>query len=158
MRGLGSPSGAQWPMWLVILHFLHFRGGLFAGYCGPPKVEGACCVLITSNCEKRVTDRITYFTNPGYPRNDLEPFQCQLRVKPLKNACWVKFEFLTLELNSDGSGGACTYDSVAILNSPSGPGGRFCGVKTGYSTLAKTPTGSNQDLKLSIIAQGPSYR
>ena len=100
------------------LRFIHifFRGGLFAGYCGPPHVEGVCCVFSSNNCEKRVTKKTSYFTNKAFPRNDLEPFQCQLSIKPLKDMCWIRFDFETFELSSDGSGGSCVYDSIGILN------------------------------------------
>ena len=72
-------------------HVLCFRGGLFSGYCGPPAVEGICCVLSSPKCDKRVTDQVAYFTNKGYPRNDLEPFQCLLSIKPLEDMCWVNY-------------------------------------------------------------------
>lgn len=133
-----------------------FRGGLFAGYCGPPKVEGVCCVFSSSRCEKRITDRVAYFTNPGFPRNDVEPYQCMLSIKPAKDVCWIRFDLETFELAADGAGGQCTFDSMVILNSPSGPGGQLCGHKTGYSILAKSPL--DKDLKLSVLTQGPSYR
>ena len=94
----------------------YFRGGLFAGYCGPPHVEGVCCVFSSPNCDKRVTQKISYFTNKNFPRNDLEPFQCQLSIKPLKNMCWIRFDFETFELSADGSGGSCIYESIGILN------------------------------------------
>ena len=101
----------------VYLQFcLCFRGGLFAGYCGPPHVEGVCCVFATSNCNKRITQKIAYFTNKAFPRNDLEPYQCELSIKPLKGMCWIRFDFETFELSSDGSGGSCIYDSIGILN------------------------------------------
>ena len=66
-----------------------FRGGLFGGYCGPPKFKGVCCVFTSSNCAKRITDKISYFTNKSFPKNDIEPFQCLLSIKSLQNACWV---------------------------------------------------------------------
>ena len=51
----------------------------------------------------------------------------------------VRFDFEVFELNSDGSGGSCTYDSMAILDSPESPGGRICGTKSGYATIARVP-------------------
>ena len=38
------------------------------------------------------------------------------------NVLQVRFDFEVFELNSDGSGGSCTYDSMAILDSPESPG------------------------------------
>lgn len=68
----------------------------------------------------------------------------------------ARFDFEVFELGSDGSGGTCVYDSVGILNSPDGPGGRICGSKSGYGTITRLP--KDTDLKLSVIVQGPSYR
>lgn len=69
--------------------FWFFSGGLFAGYCGPPAITGICCVFATSKCDKRITQKTAYFTNKAFPRNDLESFQCQLRIKRLSGMCWV---------------------------------------------------------------------
>ena len=55
------------------------------------------------------------------------------------NVLQVRFDFEVFELNSDGSGGSCTYDSMAILDSPESPGGRICGTKSGYATIARVP-------------------
>ena len=71
------------------------RGGTISGYCGPPAVKGACCVFATSDCETRVREKTFYFNNKSYPRNDLNPFQCQLKIKPLNDICWVGDTFGT---------------------------------------------------------------
>ena len=34
-------------------------------------------------------EKTFYFRNKSFPRNDLEPFQCQLKIKPIKDVCWV---------------------------------------------------------------------
>ena len=65
------------------------RGGTVSGYCGPPAVKGGCCVFATSDCDKRIREKTFYFRNKSFPRNDLEPFQCLLKIKPLKDVCWV---------------------------------------------------------------------
>ena len=79
-----------------------------------------------------------------------------LNIKPLKDHCWIRFDYEVLELSTDLTGGTCTYDSLVILNSPSGPGGQLCGVKSGFSTVARLP--EDKDLQLSVLTQGPSYR
>ena len=67
------------------------KGGQLAGYCpgGPPVLMGACCVFHTSSCSKTVTEKTAYFKNKSFPRNDLEPFQCLLNIRPRSDACWV---------------------------------------------------------------------
>ena len=60
---------------------------------------------------------------------------------------------MDLHLNVDGAGGKCVYDSIGVFNSPDGPGGRLCGIKSGYSVLTRAPS-QDEDLKLSILAQG----
>jgi hypothetical protein len=73
------------------------RGGILSGYCGPPAVKGVCCVFATSDCEKRIREKTFYFRNKSFPRNDLEPFQCQLKVKPMKDVCWVSCTYCVEE-------------------------------------------------------------
>jgi hypothetical protein len=41
---------------------------------------------MTAICDREKT---FYFRNKSFPRNDLVPFQCQLKIKPLKDVCWV---------------------------------------------------------------------
>ena len=45
-----------------------------------------------------------------------------------------------------------------IFSSIDGPGGRICGHKSGYATLTRIKPGSQQDLRLSVVVQGPSYK
>ena len=130
-----------------------FRGGLFGGYCGPPSFKGVCCVFSTTDCNRRITEKISYFSNKSFPKQDLEPFQCLLSIKPLKDTCWVRFDLETFELAGSTS---CGFDSMTILNSPLGRSGGMCGHKSGFATLTKPPT--NKDLNLAIRVQGPSYR
>ena len=67
------------------------KGGRFSEYCGPPSLTGVCCVFVNSNCEQTRTawQRVSYFTNPSWPGTDSAPTTCQLRVKALKDTCWV---------------------------------------------------------------------
>ena len=67
------------------------RGGRFAGYCGPPNfIAGVCCVFETAKCTGIASERVSYYTNPSFPYHDNEPNSCLLRVRPIKNACWVR--------------------------------------------------------------------
>ena len=93
----------------------------------------------------------------SYPRNDLEPYQCLLRIKPKSDTCWIRFDFTDLQLGMD-SQGSCAYDSMGILNSPDGPGGRLCGDKSGYSTLTSVRRQGDSEIALSVIVQEPDYR
>ena len=47
-------------------------------------------------------------------------------------------------------------DSMTVINSRGGYGGRICGRKTGYSYLARTA--SKGDLGLSVVVQSPGYK
>ena len=69
------------------MHF--YRGGTFGGYCDPATVKGVCCIFATSNCAKPITQKISYFTNKSFPRNDLKPYQCLLSIESSKDICWV---------------------------------------------------------------------
>ena len=100
-----------------------------------------------------MTEKISYFTNKSFPKQDLEPFQCLLSIKPLKDTCWVRFDLETFELVGSTS---CGFDSMTILNSPLGRSGTMCGHKSGFATITQPPT--NKDLNLAIRVQGPSYR
>ena len=55
------------------------------------------------------------------------------------------------------SQGKCAYDSMGILNSPDGPGGRLCGDKSGYSTLTSVRRMGDTELGLSVVVQEPNY-
>ena len=51
------------------------------------------------------------------------------------------------------------YDiSVKISYSIDGPGGRVCGNKNGYASLAKLKPESQQRLRVSVVVQGPAYK
>ena len=45
-----------------------------------------------------------------------------------------------------------------IFISIDGPGGRVCGQKSGYASLTRVKPGNQQDLRLSVVVQGPSYK
>ena len=45
-----------------------------------------------------------------------------------------------------------------MFNSIDGPGGRVCGHKSGYASLTRVKPGNQQDLRLSVVVQGPSYK
>ena len=45
-----------------------------------------------------------------------------------------------------------------ISYSIDGPGGRVCGKKNGYVSLAKLKPESQQRLRLSVVVQGPAYK
>lgn len=54
-------------------------------------------MFTSSNCERRVRKKVAYFTNKAYPRNDVEPYQCLLNIKPLQDMCWVKNKYVNLK-------------------------------------------------------------
>ena len=65
------------------------RSGTLSGYCQPPVVKGACCAFAYTDCDTRVRERTAYFVNKSYPKFDSDPFQCLLKIKPQRDACWV---------------------------------------------------------------------
>ena len=38
-----------------------------------------------------VTQPVSYFTNPSYPKKDKKPIACLLTVRPAKGVCYVQF-------------------------------------------------------------------
>ena len=56
-----------------------------------------------------------YFLLRSYPRNDLESLQCLLKIKPAKDICWIRFDFLDIKLGT-GNPSGCSYDSIGIID------------------------------------------
>lgn len=66
----------------------------------------------------------------------------------------VRFDFDDFDLHA-GPDGRCEMDSMTIVNSPEGSGGRFCGYKSGFSTVMRTNAGG---LELAVVVQSPAHR
>ncbi len=75
-------------------------------------------------------------------------------MTPVVNSPQVLFDFLDFDLHA-GPDGRCEMDSLTIVNSPDGAGGRFCGSKSGYSTITST---SQEGIYLSMVIQSPAHK
>eukprot|EP00095_Tigriopus_kingsejongensis_P009897 maker-scaffold470_size172058-snap-gene-0.30 protein:Tk09897 transcript:maker-scaffold470_size172058-snap-gene-0.30-mRNA-1 annotation:"transmembrane protease serine 9-like" len=117
------------------------KGGAHSGYCSPSPLSGVCCAFVNKICDRTVNHKVSYFTNPSYPKAD--------------SAAQLKLDYEALELASDGNGN-CLHDSLTIINNVDGPTGRICGNKKGYSQVVRTTPGGS--LKLAVVAQSPQHR
>jgi len=129
------------------------RGGAIKGYCSP-RALGACCVFTASRCNRKVTQAVTYFTNPSFPATDSSPLACLLRIAPPTSVCYVQLDYEVLDVPSVN--GKCAYDSISLLRSAEGPAGRVCGHKAGYATLTRVDPG--KELGVSALMQSGQYR
>ena len=128
-------------------------GGQIHGYCSPAAL-GACCVFSSNKCGRTVTQQVSYFTNPNYPKEDKKPIACLLKIKPGPDMCYVQLDYQELVISSVN--GKCAYDSISILRSPEGPSGRICGDKSGYATLTRVEPG--QEIGISALIQSGDYK
>ncbi len=66
------------------------KGGMFSNYCGPPAVTGVCCVFVANRCDAKITEKVSYYTNPSYPGSDKHPMACVVKIEPKSDVCWVR--------------------------------------------------------------------
>jgi len=59
--------------------------------CKDTPYKSVCCTFTYTDCSQQLKEKTTYIKNKSYPNHDSAPFQCLFKIKPLKNACWVKF-------------------------------------------------------------------
>ena len=67
----------------------------------------------------------------------------------------VRFDLEEFDMTATSDGG-CLMDTMTIINSAGGHGGKICGRKKNYSYLAQAS--ENEPLGLSVLVQSPSYR
>ena len=65
------------------------KGGNYANYCDSVGFTGVCCAFVHKKCDRKLVQKVAYFTNPSYPEMDSEPVACKLRIGVKKNTCWV---------------------------------------------------------------------
>jgi hypothetical protein len=88
-------SDRQWSLLCKDIHcktkcLKTLATGTMSAICQHP-YKSVCCTFTYTDCSQRLKEKTTYIKNKSYPNHDSAPFQCLFKIKPLKNACWVKF-------------------------------------------------------------------
>lgn len=134
-------------------------GGVSQGTFNCPLTRGTCCRPVAS-CNATSIAINLLWQSPNYPQAQLGASNCQLRVVPSPDTCYIKIDFDKLDAESNDVD-KCGKNKLRILGAEGGESNDLCGTlnhKTTYVKVARNMVGIRQAIDLQLTMEKQSHK